>query len=118
MFSKVEQLFEIPLMHNRYAEFLLEIICQEWQSGENQITEYFSEINSGFAYFISDEFENVRLGLVYTDVDFLIEVTDDTDGDRTSFFVFRIEENSNLFKRIPQTLIEALAGDSIKGFFP
>lgn len=107
---QIEALQEVPFIHERYAETLLNLLVSKLLSmDEFEIGIFQKGRRRGSVIgFDADDFENVQLELRYIDYKFVLVLHEHSDENFASTFRYKIFEDSPLYQRIPDKLRVAM----------
>ena len=109
---QIKELQEIPRLHLEYAKTILNMLVHKLLELEEFEVGVFGDNDGSIVSFDSDDFEDIRLDLRCKRNNFSLKIIDNTDGYRTSVFLHKIEDESELFYIIPEglrTLMEEVA---------
>ncbi len=108
---QIDQLCEVPFIHDQYAEKLLHLLVSKLLSmHEFEIGVYYykGKPKGSVICFDGDEFENVQLELRYVNYKYVLVLHAHGDENFMSTFRYKIFEDSSLYQRIPEKLRKAM----------
>ena len=110
LFPKIEDLQQVPLIHEQYASAALTLAMRNILSEpEFEVGLFIEGADKGSEIaFDADDFENIQLTFRFTGTYFILSINEHGDDFDMSNFRYKIYEDSPLYKLIPDTVVKAM----------